>query len=197
MKINIIALSLILISFASCDKKSESVQTQSPTTVTEVVETPQKTEVEEMPATTEVVTNTAAPEYMNLDLQGFGVPNTNLNSFYGEVVFLNHWGSWCGPCRMEMPSIQKLYDKYGDKVKFVMIASERRPGAHVPYIEKEGFTFPVYVMNSPISTEIKAKGFPTTIVLDKTGKIRTNDVGAADWNSPNVHAFLDELLAEN
>lgn len=137
-----------------------------------------------------------APTYMNIDLEGYLVPDINLSQFHGKVIFLNHWGSWCPPCRIEMPSIQALYDKYGDQVEFVMIASERRRGAHIPYLEKEGYTFPVYLPRSPISTEMKARAFPTTIILDKQGKVRSNDVGAADWNAPDVHAFLDALLAE-
>ena len=151
-----------------------------------------------VPATQEssTVTSTAAPEYMNIELEGFGTPNANLKDFHGEVIFLNHWGSWCPPCRMEMPSIQELYNDYGEKVKFVMIATEKKKGAHVPYIEKEGFTFPVYSALSPISTEMKARAFPTTIIIDKTGKVRINDVGAADWNAPSVRQLLDGLLAE-
>lgn len=141
-------------------------------------------------------TSSVAPTYMNIELEGYLVPDINLNQFHGKVIFLNHWGSWCPPCRIEMPSIQALYDKYGDQVEFVMIASERRRGAHIPYLEKEGYTFPVYLPRSPISTEMKARAFPTTIILDKKGKVRSNDVGAADWNAPGVHQFLDQLLAE-
>lgn len=140
--------------------------------------------------------SSAAPDYMNISLKGYGVKDANVQDFLGKVVFVNHWGSWCPPCRMEMPSIQELYNKYGDQVEFVMIATEKRPDAHVPYIEKEGFTFPVYTATSPISTELKPRAFPTTYVLDKTGKIRVSDVGAKDWNADQVHQMLDGLLAE-
>ena len=202
MKIKILAASFLAFVFFGCDKSADNAQTSvvTETNTTEIVTEPAPSPPAPAATAPETVTtaaSTAAPEYMNLDMQGFGVPNTNLNSMYGEVIFLNHWGSWCGPCRMEMPSIQSLYDKYGDKVKFVMIATERRPGAHVDYIEKEGFTFPVYSMISPASTEIKPKGYPTTIILDRKGQIKTYDVGAADWNAPNVHEFLDKLIAEN
>lgn len=195
MNMKFISFTLLITALLACSNKTTETQTQ-------VKPQQETTEVATPPAQPEVATdtlnavNSGAPEYMNLQLQGYGVDNINLSSLHGEVIFLNHWGSWCGPCRMEMPSIQELYNNYGDKVKFVMVASEKRPGAHIPYIEKEGFTFPVYSMLSPASTEIKPKAFPATIIIDKTGKIRTNDVGAANWNSPNVHEFLDKLLAE-
>ena len=195
-----ISIICILVVMLSCKKEqaepTTEIQTVEENTAKEstniVVEDTQKVEEEIV----ENTGNTAAPQYMDLDLAGYETPNINLKELQGEVVFLNHWGSWCGPCRREMPSIQALYDKYGEKVKFVMIATERRQNGHVPYLQKEGFTFPVYTMNSPVYPEIKAKGFPTTVILDKKGEIRTYDVGAADWNAPQVHDFLDKLLAE-
>ncbi|MDO5655846.1 MAG: TlpA disulfide reductase family protein [Flavobacteriaceae bacterium] len=201
MKIKIFLLAIGSVWFLSCNNKTETVENTS-VIVEETSQSP-ITSTEEIPQTSEITVETtapvtsAAPEFMNLGLQGYQVPDINLNELHGQVVFVNHWGSWCGPCRIEMPSIQSLYDKYGEKVKFVMIATERRQGAHIPYLEKEGYTFPVYTMTTPASTEIKPKGFPTTIILDKQGKIRTNDVGAANWDAPSVHEFLDKLLAEN
>lgn len=179
----------------SCSSETESPQSSEGQGKEEQIDGIRATPVlpDDSPTAT---TSSAVPEYMNVELEGYLVPDANLSDFHGKVIFLNHWGSWCPPCRLEMPSIQALYDTYGDQVEFVMIASERRRGAHIPYLEKEGYTFPVYLPKSPISTEMKARAFPTTIIVDKQGKIRSNDVGAADWNAPGVHAFLDELLAE-
>ena len=177
----------------SCKNKTQPVVEENKKE--QVIEGTAATPVEDK-ETAPATSTTGAPEYMNIDLQGFGTPDANLNNFYGKVVFVNHWGSWCPPCRMEMPSIQQLYNDYGDKVEFVMIAMEKKQGAHVPYIEREGFTFPVYTALSPIVTEMKPRAFPTTIILDKEGKIRINDVGAKDWNAPQVREMLDELLAQ-
>ena len=196
MKI-IISVSIFLNLFLACNNqvvdKSETAAVTTQSNNVEIV-APENQDIASVDTTTSQFSN--APEFYNLELQGYGVPNINLKELYGEVIFLNHWGSWCGPCRMEMPSVQELYNLYGEKVKFVMIATEKRPGAHVPYIQKEGFTFPVYSMLSPVSSEIKPKGYPTTIILDKKGEIRTYEVGAANWNSENVQKYLDKLLAE-
>ncbi|MDO5510055.1 MAG: TlpA disulfide reductase family protein [Weeksellaceae bacterium] len=186
-----IIILLAFIAFTACDQKTE-------TTTVQPVETPPSAPVEQAPAEVPptAVVNESAPAYMNVGLKGFKVPDTNLSSTMGEVVFINFWGSWCGPCRMEMPSIQALYDNYGDKVKFVTIAVERRPGAHIEYINSNGFTFPVYEATDPIETDLKPKGFPTTLILNKKGEIVVKDVGAADWNAKSVHEILDRLLAE-
>lgn len=136
------------------------------------------------------------PAYLNVELAGLGFPNTNLADFYGEVIFVNYWATWCPPCRKEMPSIQSLYDKYGEKVKFVTVAFEKRQGNLQPFINKNGYTFPVYEASSPLLPEMKTRAYPTTFIINKKGEIKVKDVGAADWNAPQVHELLDKLLAE-
>src|SRR5262245_34206488 len=72
----------------------------------------------------------------------------DFTGFKWKVVFLNLWATWCGPCRMEMAGIQKLYDKTDhDKVSFIMLSIDRdgdRPKV-ADYIKKKGFTFPAYL----------------------------------------------------
>ncbi|MGI9526424.1 MAG: TlpA family protein disulfide reductase [Weeksellaceae bacterium] len=137
-----------------------------------------------------------APSFMDVDLKGYQTPDINLNQFYGEVVFINFWGSWCPPCRIEMPSIQALYDDYGDKVKFAMIAFEKEHGKHIEFINENGYTFPVYEAISPMDSELKPQGFPTTLLVDKKGNILMKDIGARDWNSQEFREQLNELLAQ-
>jgi thiol-disulfide isomerase/thioredoxin len=59
-----------------------------------------------------------------LSMQDLSGEFYTLGDFDGEVILLNFWATWCPPCRAEMPSIQKLYDDYGDKIKILLVTSE-------------------------------------------------------------------------
>lgn len=199
MKYIVLSIFSLFFLITSCDKKSQS-ETKTDTKVAAVtdVEEDENSNETDVPKVVEEVKEISkdVPSYMNIELEGVGFPNANLADFYGEVIFVNFWGTWCPPCRREMPSIQSLYEKYDGKVKFVTVAFEKRPGNLEPFIQKNNYTFPVYIAKSPLEPKMKARGYPTTFIIDKKGKIKAKDVGAADWNAPSVHKFLDKLLTE-
>lgn len=195
MKKYILGICTLFFLAISCNKTAVEKQNQQTQKETQVATVTEEEDIVE-PKTTQKQFSPDVPSYMNIELKGYGSPDTNLANFYGEVIFVNYWGSWCPPCRMEMPSIQSLYDKYNGQVKFVTVAFEKRPGSHIAFIDKTGYTFPVYEVTSPLEPKMKAQGFPTTFIIDKKGKIKAKDVGAADWNAPQVHKLLDKLLAE-
>lgn len=135
----------------------------------------------------------------DIDLIGHnGAKNTNLIDFKksGEVVFINFWGSWCPPCVAEMPTIQKLYEAKGQKVKFVLVAIQDKPKAFNPFLQKNNYTMPVYEPNSPISNNMLPKVFPTTYILNKKGEIVLKETKTRDWNDKEINALLDKLIAE-
>lgn len=130
----------------------------------------------------------------NLELIGYQTPNVNLSNLKGNVIFINFWGSWCPPCRAEMPSIQSLYDKYGDKVKFVLISMEEPAEDYQSFLNKEKLSIPAYQVASVISTKIKPLSFPTTIIVDKEGNIALKRGTARDWDQEDIHRLLNNLL---
>ena len=68
----------------------------------------------------------------------------NLADFKGKVVFLNFWATWCKPCEEEMPSMERLYQRYKDKGLVVLAISKDADGAPwPPFVKKHGLTFPV------------------------------------------------------
>ena len=119
----------------------------------------------------------------------------NFSEAKGKVTLVNLWATWCPPCVAEMPSLQKLYDSYGERVNFYFVSSES-PEKLKTFLQKKNYTLPVYVENQSAPEAMRTRSIPTTYVISKEGKIVINKNGAADWDSEKVHKTLDALLAE-
>lgn len=113
-----------------------------------------------------------------------------------KVVFINFWASWCPPCRAEMPDLQKLYEKLKDDKRFVFLFinedQERNKG--IQYLSKNHFSLPFYNRAGDVSREIFSGSLPTTVVINKEGKIVLKHEGMAGYNSDNFIQQLKELL---
>ncbi|HHJ10541.1 MAG TPA: TlpA family protein disulfide reductase [Bacteroidetes bacterium] len=118
-----------------------------------------------------------------------------LGDFKQQVLFINFWATWCPPCRAEMPGIQKLYEKYGNKVKFLMITAED-PGSVKAYIKKNSYTFPIYLQQYKAPAVFRSNSIPTTFIVDAKGGIVLLHKGASKWNSGKIEHLLDTLIAE-
>lgn len=118
-----------------------------------------------------------------------------LNDFKGKVIFLNFWASWCPPCRAEMPTIQNLYDKIKNKkdVIFVLVSLDNDLSKAKTFIQKEGFTFPVYYLNSSLPPVYDTGTIPSTFVISKEGKIVARRTGMADYDSQKFIDFINKL----
>lgn len=112
-----------------------------------------------------------------------------------QVVLINYWATWCPPCIKEMPSMQKLYDDYGEKVNFMFITDDDRKKVDA-FLEKRNLELPVYYSNSEGPKVLSSSLLPTTYIINKEGKIIVAKTGAADWNSAETRELLDGLLAE-
>lgn len=112
-----------------------------------------------------------------------------------EVVLLNFWATWCPPCIAEMPSMQRLYDTYGDKVKFYLVTDEN-PDKVQAFIEKNNYTLPIYYSSYALPKLLQSRALPTTFILGKDGKIHIKETGVAKWDSKRVQELLDRLLEE-
>lgn len=135
-----------------------------------------------------------APEDYDVELKGINVASTNLKNFKDKPMFLNFWGTWCPPCRKEWPSIQKLYDGRKGHVNFVLIAMNDQEDAVRKYLKENNYTVPVYIAQSPISEKLLPKAFPTTFLLDKTGRIIIKEDAATDWDAETIHQFIDNII---
>lgn len=128
-------------------------------------------------------------------LHGVNTKSMNFNSAEGKVVLLNYWATWCPPCIAEMPSLQKLYNDYKDKVVFVFLTEDDDPELN-KFMNDKDYNYPIYRSLSAHPKPFKHKPIPGTYLIDKKGNIVIHKIGAADWNTQKVRATIDQLLSE-
>ena len=116
-----------------------------------------------------------------------------LEQFKGELVFLNFWATWCPPCVAEMPSIQSLYEKYGDKIKFIILSREA-PDVIYEFIRKNEYTFPVYSQVIQEPEIFQSQSIPTSYLISPSGDIILKKKGAAKWDSKKIKKLIDSSL---
>lgn len=111
----------------------------------------------------------------------------------GKPTVINVWATWCPYCIDEMQDFQALYDKYGDRVQFVMLDSANSSSEVAKaqdFVKEQGFTFPVfYDLNWEVQRFFGVRGLPTTIVIDAGGEVVSSRSGRI------VATSLDEVLA--
>lgn len=133
-------------------------------------------------------------DFTLLDAEGRRV---NVESFKGKVIFINLWATWCGPCRVEMPSIQNLYNSVDkDKVVFVMLALDQKdPFNKVnQYISDKSFTFPVYFPAGALPEMLQVRSIPATFVVNPDGLVVHRQMGTANYDTEEFRNFLKGML---
>jgi cytochrome c biogenesis protein CcmG/thiol:disulfide interchange protein DsbE len=148
-----------------------------------------------------VEAGSAAPPFRAMTTDsGAPVTTKTLADYKGQVVVLNLWATWCGPCRFEMPSLEKLHRELGPKGLKIVAVSVDNPGMEgaIRDFKKElGLTFEVlYAPDGQIRDDYQATGFPETFVIGRDGVIRKRVIAATDWSAEPQKALLRELLAE-
>lgn len=145
--------------------------------------------------------NSAEPFPFEFTLKTLDGESVNMESLQGKVIFLNLWATWCGPCRAEMPNIQKLYASMkDDSIAFVMLAIDKKGDEPKikKYLDEKGFTFPIYrpayAGDSSFPEILRVPSIPTTFVVDKQGNVAYKNVGTANYNTNKFKNFLKGLL---
>ncbi len=110
-----------------------------------------------------------------------------------KIILINFWATWCPPCVAEMPSLQKLHENYKHEVEFVFISGEK-PSIIQAFLSKHKYAFEVYNNVGQLPDFLVTKSIPRTILIDKTGEIIIDKIGAADWNGEAVRHTLDNLI---
>jgi len=118
----------------------------------------------------------------------------SLGDLKGQVVLINFWASWCGPCRQEMPVLEQLYKKY-KAAGFTLVGVNVEPKS----ADAEGFlkstpvSFPIlFDPDSKVSKLYEVSGMPSTVILDRAGKVRYIHHG---YKPGEESEYLDQIRA--
>ena len=119
-----------------------------------------------------------------------------LSTLRGQVVFLNFWATWCPPCREEMPSIERLHQEFKDQGLAVLAVDVgERPTLVAKFMKDFRLSFPVLLdRGSEVWSRYGVGGLPTTILVDRRGRIVGGAIGPRDWASPAGRALIRSLL---
>ena len=134
--------------------------------------------------------------FMIKDLTGTKI---NFEQYKGKVVFINLWATWCGPCRAEMPGIQKLYDKVDhDKISFVMLSIDKDVNKDkvVKFISDRSFSFPTFMPSGYLSSQLNVPNIPTSFIISKDGKIVVKEIGMKNYDTSKFKKLLEKLASE-
>jgi len=145
------------------------------------------------------VPNSKTPFDYNFTVKDLEGKKIEFKDFQGKVIFLNLWATWCGPCRSEMPAIQKLYGSIDkDKVAFVMLSLDKDTQLEKvkAFVSSRSFTFPVFMPSGYLADQLQVPSIPTTFVITKDGIIDLKEVGMKNYNTTKFKKYLEGLAAK-
>ena len=127
----------------------------------------------------------------DIDGESFMLENTR-----GNWVFLHFWASWCGPCRKEMPAIQRMSELIqDDKLDIVMINTAEDEDTIFSFLGETGTELSSLMDKDGLVTETwKPRGLPTTFLIDPNGVVRYQAIGGREWDKATYTGFIKQLL---
>jgi peroxiredoxin len=136
-----------------------------------------------------------APDFTLKSLDG---KNTRLKEYRGQVVLINFWASWCGPCRQEMPLLEKIDKRYRDAGFTVLgVNVEGKSGPAKEVATKAGVSFPVLVdEGQKVSQMYALESMPSSVILDRDGVIRYVHRGYKPGDEAKYLEVVKQLISK-
>ncbi|MFQ5451095.1 MAG: TlpA disulfide reductase family protein [Nitrospinaceae bacterium] len=133
----------------------------------------------------------------NFTLKSLDGQDVSLDQYRGKFLLINFWATWCGPCKIEMPSLEALYKRFkSDKFEMIAISNDMFGESVVkPYVEANHLTFRILLdQQLTVSYQFGVVSLPTTFLIDPQGKIIGTRQGAENWTAPDTLQYFEDLL---
>ncbi len=129
-------------------------------------------------------------------LQGLSGKSKKFSDYHGKPLLINVWASWCGPCRQEMGSLQRLAHRYnGKEFNVIGISTDDDRHAAIAFIKQSKVTFENFIdSNVFLENMLGANTIPLTILVDAQGKVLEKARGAYEWDSPEIVDSIGEVF---
>ncbi len=132
--------------------------------------------------------------FPDLEFAGADGGSVKLSQLKGNVLLLNVWATWCGPCRMELPVVQKMYDTYSDRNLVVLAVNIDADRSRVdPFLKRFNLSLPIYFANPEDAGQMTAAGIPTTFLIGSDRTLLQSFVGF----SADVETKWKQILDKN
>ena len=121
-------------------------------------------------------------------LTGLSGPSKKLSAFRGAPLVINVWASWCGPCREEMGSLERLSHRTGGKqFKVIGISTDDYREPATAFLKKSKTTFPNFIDHDlEMENMLGANRIPLTLLIDAQGRVLAKYYGANEWDGPEA-----------
>lgn len=121
-----------------------------------------------------------------------------LSELKGKVVFFNFWATWCRPCVEEMPTLNKLRNKFrgNDEIVFVFLNVEANLTKSKKFMKDKNYDLPVYVAGDNIPSKYFQGAIPTTLIFNKKGELEAQIQGGRDFDQPQIYEALKTLTEQ-
>lgn len=138
----------------------------------------------------------STPDFTLSTLEGRTI---TLSELKGKVVLLDFWATWCGPCKESIPHLTHLYKNYQERgLELIGMSTDRMGDAEIVrrFVKSMEVPYPIIMTPEEVAKKYKITGLPTTILIDRKGKIREKIVGFNNAIGQQIISKVEELIAE-
>jgi thiol-disulfide isomerase/thioredoxin len=131
----------------------------------------------------------------NVPMRGIVGPSRMLSDYRGKPLIINVWASWCGPCREEMPSLQRLARRGGDKFNVIGISTDDYIDRATLFVKLTGTSFDNFIDSRLVLEHmLGAERLPLTLLVDAQGRVLARYYGAQSWDSPAALGWVGKAF---